>query len=92
VTDGGRVLCVSALGDGLDEARARAYEAVDTIRWQGKFCRRDIGVREVARRELTGGPDGAADAERDGERGDARDPHGEGGRGSSAAAGRGTPS
>jgi len=43
-TDGGRVLCVTALGDDLEAARARAYAAYDGIRWDGKFCRRDIGL------------------------------------------------
>ena len=52
VTAGGRVLCVTALGANLEEARERAYEAVDRIEWSGKFCRRDIGTREAARREL----------------------------------------
>jgi phosphoribosylamine--glycine ligase len=52
VTDGGRVLCVTAFGADLEEARARVYEAVDRIDWNGKFCRRDIGDREAARKEL----------------------------------------
>ena len=39
---GGRVLGVTALGSDLAEARARAYERVDQIRWDGKICRRDI--------------------------------------------------
>ncbi len=47
-TDGGRVLCVTALGDGLTAAREKAYAAYDRIRWQGKFCRRDIGLRHAA--------------------------------------------
>jgi len=54
VTAGGRVLCVTAMGKDLEEARGRAYEAYDKIRWQGKFCRRDIGRREAARRERGG--------------------------------------
>jgi phosphoribosylamine---glycine ligase len=52
LTDGGRVVCVTAMGADLDEARGRAYRGVDAIEWNGKFCRRDIGAREVARREL----------------------------------------
>jgi len=45
VTSGGRVLCVTALGQGLEEAREHAYHAYDSIEWSGKFCRRDIGLR-----------------------------------------------
>ena len=50
-TAGGRVLCVTALGDDLEGARARAYEAYDRIRWDGKFCRRDIGLERRHRAE-----------------------------------------
>jgi phosphoribosylamine--glycine ligase len=52
---GGRVLDVSALGQTVAEARARAYAAVDRIRWPEGFCRRDIGLRAVAR-EAAGNP------------------------------------
>ena len=44
---GGRVLGVTALGDTVAEAKARAYRAVDAIDWPGGFCRRDIGWRAV---------------------------------------------
>jgi len=47
VTAGGRVLAVSALGDGFAAARARAYEAVDRIRFSGMQVRRDIAERAV---------------------------------------------
>ncbi len=49
ITSGGRVLCVTALGDTVAEAQARAYQALDRIHWQGGFCRRDIGHRAIAR-------------------------------------------
>jgi phosphoribosylamine--glycine ligase len=49
VADGGRVLGVSALGGSVGEAQARAYAAVDRIRWSGGFCRRDIGWRAIVR-------------------------------------------
>ena len=39
------MLNVSALGKTVGEAQARAYEAVDRIRWPDGFCRRDIGWR-----------------------------------------------
>ena len=47
IADGGRVLSVTALGDNIAEARARAYAAVDAIDWPGGFCRRDIGWRAL---------------------------------------------
>lgn len=47
---GGRVLGVTSRGADLAQARARAYEAADRIRWEGKFCRRDIGLRGLGRR------------------------------------------
>ncbi|GLR46489.1 phosphoribosylamine--glycine ligase [Sphingomonas astaxanthinifaciens DSM 22298] len=47
---GGRVLAVTALGDTLAEARARAYQAVDAIDFADGFHRRDIGWRELERR------------------------------------------
>ncbi len=43
VADGGRVLVVNATAPSLDQARARAYAAVDAIDWPEGFCRRDIG-------------------------------------------------
>ncbi len=44
---GGRVLGVTALGETVSAAQARAYEAVDRIDWAEGFCRRDIGWRAV---------------------------------------------
>lgn len=44
VTAGGRVLGVTALGDGLKQARERAYEAVNKIKFPGMQFRRDIGA------------------------------------------------
>jgi len=44
VTNGGRVLGVTALGATLEEARAKAYAAADRISFEGKQLRRDIGV------------------------------------------------
>jgi len=42
VTDGGRVLGVTALGDTLAQAKLHAYQAVKCIRWDGAWCRKDI--------------------------------------------------
>ncbi len=47
VTDGGRVLSVSAIGKTLKEALARAYEAADKIQFEGKYMRRDIGTKAL---------------------------------------------
>ncbi|MEJ2105957.1 MAG: phosphoribosylamine--glycine ligase [Acidiferrobacteraceae bacterium] len=49
VTGGGRVLCVTALGETVTAAQARAYETVGAIRWDGAWCRSDIGYRAIAR-------------------------------------------
>ena len=43
--DGGRVLNVTASAATLEQARTRAYAAIDLIDWPGGFCRRDIGWR-----------------------------------------------
>jgi phosphoribosylamine---glycine ligase len=51
VTNGGRVLCVTALGDSIRMAQRRAYEAASGIRFDGMQYRRDIGFRAVAERK-----------------------------------------
>jgi len=50
VTDGGRVLCVTALGDSIKLAQRRAYEIASAIRFDGMQYRRDIGFRAIAHR------------------------------------------
>jgi phosphoribosylamine--glycine ligase len=49
VTAGGRVLCVTALGDTVKSAQKRAYEIADGIRFDGMQYRRDIGFRAIKR-------------------------------------------
>ncbi len=49
VTSGGRVLCVTALGDTVAQAQQRAYQLAEGIQWPGSFCRKDIGYRAIAR-------------------------------------------
>ncbi|MCO5118971.1 MAG: phosphoribosylamine--glycine ligase [Burkholderiaceae bacterium] len=49
LTAGGRVLCVTALGDSVKMAQARAYEVAATIRFDGMQYRRDIGHRAIGR-------------------------------------------
>jgi len=51
VTNGGRVLCVTALGDTIREARQRAYAGVKAIRWQDAYYRTDIGYRAIDREQ-----------------------------------------
>jgi phosphoribosylamine--glycine ligase len=47
LTDGGRVLTVTALGEDLSDARAKAYAAVEKIRFPGMFYRKDIGEKAL---------------------------------------------
>ena len=49
VTSGGRVLCVTALGDTVSMAQTRAYEIVSQIRWAKAQYRHDIGYRAIIR-------------------------------------------
>ena len=55
VTAGGRVLGVTALGDGIQEAIQRAYEAAAKISWEGAYYRKDIG-RKALQRKGEGAP------------------------------------
>jgi phosphoribosylamine--glycine ligase len=47
LANGGRVLNVTAVGDSVAQAQARAYAGVDAIDWPDGFCRRDIGWRAI---------------------------------------------
>jgi phosphoribosylamine--glycine ligase len=49
VTSGGRVMCVTALGDDIAIAQQACYQAADKISWDGMTLRRDIGWRAIAR-------------------------------------------
>ena len=49
VTSGGRVLCVTSLGEDIKAAQAGAYRGCEAIDWAGKTLRRDIGWRAVDR-------------------------------------------
>ncbi len=49
LTSGGRVLCVTALGDSVKIAQSRAYRAIESIRFDGMQYRRDIGFRAIGR-------------------------------------------
>ncbi len=47
VSDGGRVLCATALGSSIQEAQNKAYELVDKIDWHGSYYRTDIGFKAL---------------------------------------------
>ncbi len=51
VTNGGRVLCATALGNTVLEAQQRAYALTKQISWDGVFYRNDIGYRAIAREQ-----------------------------------------
>ncbi len=51
VTSGGRVLCVTALGDTVKIAQTRAYEVADGVAFAGRQMRRDIGWRAISRKK-----------------------------------------
>lgn len=46
---GGRVLCVAALGDSVQDAQRTAYAGLQPIHWPNAFHRSDIGWRAIAR-------------------------------------------
>lgn len=49
VTNGGRVLCATALGNSVSEAQQHAYELAKQVSWNGVFYRSDIGYRAIER-------------------------------------------
>ncbi|WAX71682.1 phosphoribosylamine--glycine ligase [Gallibacterium anatis] len=51
VTNGGRVLCVTALGDSVLAAQQKAAQLAERIYWNGRFYRRDIGWRAIKREQ-----------------------------------------
>lgn len=51
VTNGGRVLCATALGNSVGEAQARAYKLAQQVSWKGMFYRNDIAYRAIAREQ-----------------------------------------
>ncbi|MGO9134665.1 MAG: phosphoribosylamine--glycine ligase [Methylovirgula sp.] len=46
IADGGRVLNITGVGASLEEARQRAYAAIDVIDWPDGYCRKDIGAKK----------------------------------------------
>lgn len=51
VTDGGRVLCATALAPSVAEAQLKALTLAENIQWQRRFYRRDIGYRAIQREQ-----------------------------------------
>jgi phosphoribosylamine--glycine ligase len=51
MTKGGRVLCVTALGNSVTEAQTEAYNWVDKVSWEGIYFRTDIAHRAITRKE-----------------------------------------
>jgi phosphoribosylamine--glycine ligase len=54
VTAGGRVLCVTALGDTVTDAQQRAYALLQQVSWEGAYYRTDIAYRAIAREQAKG--------------------------------------
>lgn len=52
VTNGGRVLCVVALGNSVKQAQTNAYKLVKQIHWPNVYYRSDIGHRAIAREQI----------------------------------------
>jgi len=48
-TNGGRVLCVTSLGENVTKAQAQAYKALDKVKWKDTYFRTDIGHRAISR-------------------------------------------
>lgn len=49
VTNGGRVLCATAMGSTVADAQQQAYRLAKEVSWNGSFYRTDIGYRAIAR-------------------------------------------
>jgi phosphoribosylamine--glycine ligase len=52
VTNGGRVLCATALGANVTQAQRAAYELIGTLHWNNVYFRRDIAYRAIAREHV----------------------------------------
>ncbi|MER2497680.1 phosphoribosylamine--glycine ligase [Vibrio neptunius] len=51
VTNGGRVLCATALGNSVSDAQKQAYKLAQQVSWNGMFHRNDIGYRAIEREQ-----------------------------------------
>ena len=48
LTNGGRVLGITALGNSLEDAISEAYSSIEKIHWPNKYCRKDIGKKGLS--------------------------------------------
>jgi len=44
-SNGGRVLCATALGSDIGDAQTKAYDLLDRVKWEGAYYRTDIGFK-----------------------------------------------
>lgn len=47
ISNGGRVLCATSLGENLEEAQEKAYKLVNKVNWDGSYYRTDIGFKGI---------------------------------------------
>lgn len=47
ISNGGRVLCVTALGEDIEQAQKKAYAVVNKVKWSGSYFRTDIGFKGI---------------------------------------------
>jgi len=47
ISNGGRVLCVTALGRDIKEAQEKAYQLINSVSWEGSYFRTDIGFKGI---------------------------------------------
>jgi phosphoribosylamine--glycine ligase len=50
LTNGGRVLCATSLGNDLKDAQEKAYKLVNEVRWSGSYFRTDIGFKGLQKK------------------------------------------
>ena len=53
LTNGGRVLCATAMGESVSEAQHNAYQVVNKLSWRGMSCRTDIAYRAIEREQAS---------------------------------------
>jgi phosphoribosylamine--glycine ligase len=46
-SNGGRVLCATALGRDIKEAQEKAYQLINSVSWEGSYYRTDIGFKGI---------------------------------------------
>jgi phosphoribosylamine--glycine ligase len=51
LSNGGRVLCATSLGNDLKDAQEKAYELVNKVKWSGSYFRTDIGFKGLQNKE-----------------------------------------